>query len=317
MRLSTAYSFLLFVFLFSCEKKTEVPTVKGDIKSYIDNFLNQIELNALNRKKINFQNLKDKVYQKASTAKTIDDQPVKDAILVALIELGETHSFFVTNKGEILKPNKTNCETKQYTKPVLPANVGYLKVEPFNGNEAQGSIFAEKLQAEIKKQDNSSIKGWIIDLRGTSGEKVPPLIDGLGPILGEGTCGYFIDYEGATQPWAYFKGVSNNIKVDNPYTLINQNNKIAILIDQATSSNGEAAAISFIGKTSAKSIGVKTCGSSTVTQQFPFLDGSVLYLAISLMADRNRKIYGSFITPDIVESDPKIQIEKAINWIVN
>jgi carboxyl-terminal processing protease len=317
MRLTAKLLLFFLVILFSCEKNGKVAPIDPAAKTYLDTILEQMKLNALNRKKINWETFKAQVYQKANGAKTIQDQKIKDAIQLALNLLGEPNSYFITNTGERISSPKGSCAVKAYLKPTLPSNIAYLKVDSYNSDEPMGNEFAEAIQNEIKKLDSENNIGWIIDLRGTTGENIWPILAGLGPLLGEGTIGYFIDYEGVAEPWAYQNGIANKTKVNNPIKISKVNYKIAVLIDQATASAGEAAAIAFSTKSNSKSFGEKTCGLTTINQIIPLIDGSFLHLTISLMADKNRKIYGNSFSPNSIETDPKNQIDKALNWLQN
>jgi carboxyl-terminal processing protease len=44
-------------------------------------------------------------------------------------------------------------------------------------------------------------------------------------------------------------------------------------------------------------------------------DGAILYLTVSTMADRTKKMYGGKITPDIESINQTSYIEKAMEWL--
>jgi len=141
------------------------------------------------------------------------------------------------------------------------------------------------------------------------------LIAGFGPILGEGTAGYFVDPDGKESFWGYFNGATTGMKVTNPYTLQKINPKVAVLTDQATASSGEAITIAFRGRNNTRSFGLPTCGISTSNQGFSLTDGSTLLLTVSTMADRTKKLYGKSVVPDVVESNQQVYVQQAINWL--
>lgn len=313
--------FLLFISSFflaiSCKQKEKEPTTNESVKAYLTKIMEPMKLNALNKKQIDWNSFYEKVYDKAKTAKTIDEQPVTEAIGLALTLLGDQHSYFITNSGKyILGSGRNDCSPKQITLPIIPQSIGYLKIDGFSGQGQPANSFAEKLHNEIKKQDNAEIKGWIVDLRGNTGGNMWPMVSGASPLLGNGIIGYFIDYEGNTSPWNLTNGVAAGIEVSNPYQVINPNNKIAVLTDNATASSGEATAIAFSGRANTKSFGEGTCGVSTAVQGFPFADGALLGLTVSIMADRTKKMYGKTITPDVIETNYNQQVKKAIDWIL-
>lgn len=314
-----SFKILIYLFVFtSCKEKASEPIINEAVKTYLTNIMDLMKLNSINKKNIDWADFYQKVYNEAKIAKTIDDQPVTEAINLALTLLGDKHSYFITNNGKyILGNNRNDCAPRQIQAPIIPANIGYIKIDGFSGQGLAANSYAEKLQNEIKKQDNPEIKGWIVDLRGNTGGNMWPMVSGASPLLGDGTIGYFIDYEGNTSPWILKNGVAGGIVVSAPYQVINSKLKVAVLTDLATASSGEATAIAFIGRENTRSFGESTCGISTAVRGFSFLDGSTLGLTVSVMADRTKKLYGKSIEPNIVDSDQKSQVSKAINWILN
>ena len=292
--------------------------IDDSVKTYLTGILDKMKLNSLNRNQINWGEFYKNVFEKAKTAKNISEQPVTEAISLALTQLNDSgHSYFITNSGSfIVGSGRNDCPAVSIGTFSIPNNIGYVKVGSFSGAGNTANSFAEQIQNDIKKQDNASIVGWIVDLRGNTGGNMWPMVAGLEPLIGEGIIGYFIDNEGSTLSWELLNGKTSGVTVSLPYKLINQKIKIAVLTDQATASSGEATAIAFKGLENAKSFGIATCGVSTAVQAYPFLDGSTLGLVMSNMADRNKKIYGKAVIPDVVEADPQKQIQKASAWIL-
>lgn len=288
------------------------------VKTYLTGILDKMKLNSLNRNQINWDEFYKNVFEKAKTAKNIYEQQVTEAISLALTQLNDNgHSYFITNSGSfIVGSNRNGCPAVGIGTFSIPNNIGYVKVAGFTGSGNIANSFAEQIQNDIKKQDKESIVGWIVDLRGNTGGNMWPMVAGLGPLIGEGIIGYFIDNEGNTFPWELENGKTSGVSVNLPYKLINQKIKIAVLTDKATASSGEATSIAFRGLNNVKSFGTNTCGISTAVQGFPFGDGSTLGLVVSNMADRNKKIYGKEVIPDVAEPDPQKQTQKAIAWIL-
>lgn len=140
-----------------------------------------------------------------------------------------------------------------------------------------------------------------------------------GPILGNGTAGYFIDADGKAESWKYSNGKSYaddtvmeqaheiyRLKTDNPY--------VAVLTDAVTASSGEAIAVAFKARPKTKSFGLKTYGVSTANQSYTLSDGSRINLTQSVFADRNKNIYGKSIIPDL-ECKPEDAVEQAVLWL--
>jgi C-terminal processing protease CtpA/Prc len=68
-------------------------------------------------------------------------------------------------------------------------------------NNAASISFAGDIQEQIRNQDHQGIAGWIVDLRGNTGGNMWPMLAGVGPILGEGLAGHFIEPNGVEEPW--------------------------------------------------------------------------------------------------------------------
>jgi carboxyl-terminal processing protease len=148
-----------------------------------------------------------------------------------------------------------------------------------------------------------------------------PMLAGIGPILGEGIAGYFIGPDNARQAWSFSGGaaiIDTNtlVQVSVNYELLNPNPKVALLINNAVISSGEAIAISFVGRENTMIFGSETCGLSTANDEFNLSDGSTLFLTIAYMADRDQNIFGVPITPDTPAADETI-IQDAIDYLNN
>ena len=146
-----------------------------------------------------------------------------------------------------------------------------------------------------------------------------PMLAGIGPVLGEGIAGYFVDPDSNQISWGYEYGSSFNsgypaTVIQDPYELVNANPKVAVLLDKAIASSGEAIAIAFIGREDTRSFGSSTCGLSSANQGFKLSDNSMLFLTVAYMADRNMKVYGSQIDPDVEVSNQDI-IQYALEWL--
>ena len=123
-----------------------------------------------------------------------------------LKELGDNHSIFLS-KEEFENMDST-CkkaavsEVITFSGKLLDQNIGYLHLRGFNTTDSINSIiYADSLQNLIKSIDNRNIKGWILDLRENTGGSCWPMLAGLGPLLGNGICGYGIDNNHKKSSW--------------------------------------------------------------------------------------------------------------------
>lgn len=147
------------------------------------------------------------------------------------------------------------------------------------------------------------------------------MLAGIGPILGEGLAGHFIGPDGAEQPWFYINGAArlnqnNIVSTPDPYELIHPDPKVAVLLDQAVISSGEAIAIAFIGRANTRHFGAASCGLSTANTTFSLPDGSSLFLTTAYMADREKNLFGGPVMPDAPGGGSEM-ITAAIDYILN
>ena len=300
-----------------CQKDTE-PATNPDVQAYLNILLSNMENHSINRRSISWAVFKKNVLDKTTGAQSLDDSKTTEAIKLALAQLQDSHSFFITCKGEYLMSGTLkNCTGVTPVIPSIDKEIGYVKVGTFAGSSqsTEATNYAKAIQSAIQASDNESIRGWIVDLRDNRGGNMWPMLGGIGPILGEGTAGYFIDTDNGKFEWGYKNGVTSGFQLSNPYVLKKPNPKVAVLIDEATASSGEAIAIAFKARPNTRFFGMSTCGLSTANQNIDMPDGAILYLTVSTMADRTRKMYGGKVTPDIESINQKSYIEKAMEWL--
>ena len=320
---------LLSLLLICCKKDDSIKTsdkvqsnltISSIAQSYLSEVLNIMESNSIFSSTIDWAFLKNEVFKTVATAQTIND--TYPGIRKALTLLGDNHSHYITPSGGIIYVfDGPSVSTEDIAIPVIPEDVGYVKVSSFAGqsNDASAIAFANQIQNQIERQDHVELKGWIVDLRNNSGGNMWPMLAGIGPILGEGVAGYFIFPSGSEISWAFQNGASEYAgypvtKLEKSYKLLVPNPKVGVLLNSGVASSGEAIAISFIGRDNTKSFGSATRGLSTANTTFVLSDNAILNLTTAYMADRNRKIYGVPVYPDITSSVETI-IYDVITWI--
>jgi hypothetical protein len=310
----------IFLFFFSQCNITEEPEDIRGVNDFMNEVLNIMETHAIHRYDIDWVEFRSLVLNQAAGKERIGD--ADDALLLALEMLNTNHSFIRKPNGTVLYPSNLSCRTNDLPTFTLPNDVGYVKVNGYtSGTSFENIAFAQDIQDNIRNQDHSNIKGWIVDLRNNTGGNMWPMLAGIGPVLGEGVAGYFIDPDSIQQVWSYSNGASqlesnSIIQVADFYELVNPNPKVAVLLNGAIGSSGEAITIAFIGRPNTKSFGVATCGLSTANTSFTLSNGYILNLTTAYMADRNQVIYGQTVTPDTAVSDNNI-IQAAIDYIQN
>jgi carboxyl-terminal processing protease len=289
-------------------------------KAYLSKVLDTMQASSINRYTIDWTAFRQSVNQAAPNPQTIAD--TYPAISVALGLLNDHHSFFMKPDGSyVYNPNPLPaCSDLAPPLPSVPPDIGYVWVGATTSSGGTSVDFAVAVQKRIAAADNRDLKGWIVDLRGNGGGNMWPMIAGLGPILGEGTAGAFVDPDNQVVWWAYANGASTNdgqvrVQVPAPYALLEPSPRVAVLTNCGVASSGEATVIAFRGRPNTRSFGTPTRGLSTANSGFPMNDGASLVLTVSLMADRNLTRYGGAVPPDEVVADPARHVERAVEWL--
>ncbi len=302
------HKYLVFLLFLVCCKSAE-PSAAPEAVGYIDEVLAIMQANSVNRNTIDWKAFREKVLKKAAGATT--DEDAYPAIHYAVTLLGDGHSYFAPAIDTTSTDNGDNGEPPMLKDEVVPSDIGYVRVRYCMGDThdtLNQQKFANALLDDIKRQDKAGLKGWVVDLRGNFGGNMSPMLQGVGPLLGEGIPGYFMSADGVAHPFEYTSGskAGYRLKEQNPY--------VAVLTDTLTASSGELVAIAFKGREKTRSFGYSTYGVSTGNERFDLSDGSRLLLTVSKAADRNRKVYGRKVHPDKVVHPDKA-LDEAVNWL--
>jgi carboxyl-terminal processing protease len=270
---------------------TEPSAISPAAQAYLDELIGKMQANSINRLKIDWKAFRTSVMEAAGHAQTVG------------------------------APRIMSCNAPAVETPALPATIGYVNVRGFTGTPEEATAFANGIQRAIADADRDGLDGWVVDLRGNGGGNMWPMIAGLGPILGEGVAGYFIDPLGSEIPWTYregasWEGASEAQRVDAPYHLRRQAPRVAVLFNAGTASSGEAAVIAFLRRPDSRTFGASaTCGLSTANELYTMSDGASLYLTVAVMADRAKTPYGGPIGPDEWVMDPREVDQRAVAWL--
>jgi C-terminal processing protease CtpA/Prc len=268
-----------------------------------------------------------------------------DAIRHALFLIGDNHSWFFepdqvgsappapvgpspVEPGPAAPPSLASPPTGKR----LESKIGYVLMPTFNSmglSAEQIADHATSYHALISEIDAEGMCGWIVDLRANNGGNMWPMLAGIGPILGEGRVGMFIDPDSVKNHWYYENGRSlngTNIQTSvngTPYELIDPDPTVAIIHGRITASSGEAQVIAFTGRPNTKSFGQETTGVPTANRGFYLSDGALLNLTVSWMADRTGRKYWLPLLPDEdmpgdLAQDPALDpvVWRAEEWIL-
>jgi C-terminal processing protease CtpA/Prc len=285
-----------------------------------------METYSIRKRLVDWVDLRRRVFDAAGDARTPGETYY--AIRFGLRLIGDGHSFFEPPDGQVAAANGVTAGVIRGE--VLSEGVAYVTVPGIIGatEHPETVLFAERLQSRLRELDAKEPCGWIADLRGNTGGNMWPMLVGIGPVLGEGVVGAFVDPEGVRVEWFYedgAAGVNSQLIIGlgaSAYTLRGQSPPVAVLTSRSTGSSGEAVAIAFKGRPRTRSFGAPTGGFSTANQAFRLSDGAILFLTVSTMADRTGRLYGS-----VVEVDEEIEnvelaqpagatVDAANHWLV-
>jgi carboxyl-terminal processing protease len=215
---------------------------------------------------------------------------------------------------------------------LLLGKLGFIAIEGFASvMPEEQAKYATAVQQLIRDLDAQDPCGWIVDLREDTGGNMWPMLAGLGPILGDGKAGAFVDPDGYEEDWSYqdgqaLEGDQVAVKVNGPaYELKAASPPVAVLTGVNTVSAGEAIVVAFRGRPHTCSFGLYTTGLSTANGGFPLSDGAWIILTTSVYADRTGQTYGDRIYPDeLVDDVRKFTFimdeaipQPAIDWLMS
>lgn len=294
-----------------------------EASQYLNYALDVMQFNSVHRYDIDWREFRFETVQSAGEAKTMAD--VYPVIRTALEQLGDNHSFFQEPESA---GTSGPAPQEAPTAEVVAGDVGYLDVPAFTGGSVAGDSIASLYHDLIESVDTTDVCGWVVDLRGNTGGNMWPMIAGLGPVLGEGEAGFFVDPDSVVNDWVYVDGVARidqtaTAVVDPFYRPRVALPPVAVLTDGETASSGEAVAIAFRGRPDARSFGATTYGLSTANAPFGMPDGAVIFLAVAWMGDRTGTAYdGNALVPDESVSGSKTgerstdaPLDAALTWL--
>lgn len=289
-------------------------------RSYLTQFLDIVQANSIHRKTIDWPAFRRTVMGVDSNEQTVYDLYPK--IRAALSLLNDHHSFYKGPDSTTINSPALPVQCADTPPPAVsvPADIGYVKVGSFSGIGAAEAAFGQSIQDALRAADRDHLAGWIVDLRHNRGGNMWPMVAGLGPILGDGRAGAFVDPDGGVTWWGYQDNASiyngeRLVTVASPYRLRRAHPRVAVLTNCAVASSGEAVVIGFRSRPEARSFGAATYGLSTANDEFVLTGGGSLFLCVSTMADRAGLTYGSTVVPDEVIADPAQTVHRAIEWL--
>jgi hypothetical protein len=279
------------------------PQLSWPAEMYLNNALNIMETTSIRRHHVDWPALRQRTIELAGPAQR--PRETHDALQAALKELGDGHSSFVSNPAAINPQPRTHPRGTTLD----GGRVGYIQVPWFSHEDPDSH--ALEYHDLLRTLDSPSVCGWVVDLRTTAGGNMWPMLAGVGPILGSGTAGAFVDADGNRRTWGYADGKTysgDRVYTELPgavHTLHRPNPPVAVLTNNTTVSSGEAIAVSFRGRPHTRIFGTPTRGLSSGNRGYRLSDGALLILTASYMADRTGTDYrGGKLPPDVTVDAP-------------
>lgn len=340
-RRSTRQSWLLLVGAVLCvmagmnapaaadsRQSTPIPSsTPSTPKEYLISAINIIQENALYSDRVtDWAMLRRQAMAIGSKATT--NAETYDAIRFVLYQLNDHHSFLMD--PEQAKKTFFNTDTpanERFEPPTgkrLDGDLGYISL-PSILLTSQINDYVEAGHYLLKDIAQQPVCGWVVDLRQDSGGNMYPMLAAVGPLLGDGLLGMFVDKHGGRTTWFYRKGavgVENiNVVESTPPDLGKDYSSVpvAVLTSTVTASSGEIVVISFGGRAHTQRFGFPTAGLTTANYTHWLSDGAAILLAEANEADRTGHIYEGAIQPDVavkaktLKGDPVL--EAATAWL--
>jgi hypothetical protein len=329
--------------------------ISSDAATFLDNAIDIMRQHDLHAQGVDFAALRTEAFKRAGGAfNPIDTYP---AIYWALVQLGDSGSHLRLPPGlypdqialmeQAEKEAQDNAPTTTRTETVPPTgftsrrlpeghivtvqgdNLGYVVLPRCSAKDNDGLLlYAADVRRILTDLSSQNPKGWIVDLRGNTGGNMWPMLNGIGPILGDGAVGSFVAADGNIT-WFYQDGKTGtrnpagletvSLTLDEAPALnaMSPTAPVAILVDSSTASSAEAITIAFHGRPNTRFFGSKTAGKSTAVQPFKLDDGAELYLTTAIDADRSGKPYPDGFTPDEVFPSVAVMPQESNDLVVH
>lgn len=327
---------LLLMLAFSFLLKGQMP---DSVRIHLDSCLYILKENSLYSKKINWNDIKNKVFEKAKSAKT--KLETFEALKIAFDALGDKHAVYYQYDDSYKLDNAALMN--RYSDSIIAAwkrgprvdakiisGMAYISI-PFMDVNKQEQIdnYANWIYNEVAKLHKQKPKGWIIDLRLNSGGNIRPMLAGLAPFFKDGVVSYYINNKGEAGDKSVFNKGDFQIydlvqaKIKNKIKGF-PDVKVAVLIGAGTASSGEITAAVFSKRPKTILLGDDTAGLTNATNGLVFNHNQNYFLiSAAQIADRNRKAFPETIHPDFyvkgnesfndIPNDPAVK--KAITFL--
>ena len=311
--------FLFIIFLAGAQKiysqdqkksAASLPSCLTKANSLLDEAFVFMQKNYYRKSDVKWDSLLATAKTKLTSSGNCDE--TYDIISWCFRELNETHSFIMPPAKAAIYNNDTASLQRQPSikelagdiqGKMLEDGIAYLTVPWVSTTDSLiCMLIADSLQQLIASLDEHNPKGWIIDLRKNTGGNCWPMLAGIGPLLGNGVCGYFVSAREKI-PIIYTDGAALQGKyvrcrATSGYKMKSDKNPIIVLTGRRTVSSGEIVALAFKAREQVYFYGEPTAGYTTANATYTLSDNSMLVLTVCMEADRTGKICQGRIMPD-------------------
>lgn len=315
MKQRTSFYVFLIIDLIGCNRSTD-PFPQ---KEYVEQAFDTIAKYSLHRYTFNFDSLEREVLMHISdtTPQAEVHRRMENALRII-----DRHSYIIPKEKWKQMREGRNPEVLMNPYPfkgkMLKDRYAYVSLDGFSGGDSLAADnYTDSLQKLISGLYAKKPAGWIIDLRYNSGGWSPPMVSGLGPILGLGVKAYTVSMDGTETEHYYAKSDTEYVTLSDSVWTFGKQLPTAVLIGGNTGSAGELLTLAFRGNPRTQLIGQPTYGISTDLMPVFMPDSMQLTITSDVMTDRNRKGNGGPIVPDVRSNDPMDSFEKAYEWIDN
>lgn len=291
-------------------------------RRYLDAALDIIQRHSIKRGEIDWKRWRTDAYDRSPDALTRAE--THDTLRFVLAALGDRHSGFFTPEMVTKLNGLSAADNPAPDGQVIAGRFGYVRVPTFMSlNQLAIDRAAARLRRVVRAVDTQHPCGWVVDLRNNSGGNMWPMLAGLGPLLGSGSLGAFVDPDGTTTSWIYEAGMAAEAQeprarvLDGDDGFTAADTSVAVLINRRTASSGEAVAVALSGRPRTRLFGQPTRGLTTSNRQFVLSDRAMINLAVATFADRTGRAYPSGIQPhEITEvtADDQVPVAATV-WL--
>ena len=306
---------ILFFSIFLSFSLNIIGQAPDSVKAYIDSSLEILNKNSLYAYKVNWEKIKNEVYDSAKYAKNKSE--TFSALKIAFDALGDKHAAYYQYDDQYKLDNPALFE--RYSDSIKAAwslgpriitklidDIAYINI-PFIGVGKQVDIdkFANLIYNGIIDLSKKNPKGWIIDLRLNAGGNIRPMLAGVAMFFNNRIVSYYIDKDGkATDEASFYNGdflIDGKIQASITRKISNSiSQKIAVLIGPGTASSGEGVAIVFKQRKKTKLFGDYSAGLANATNGFVFNDNKSYFLiSTARIGNKHKKILPEFVKPDV------------------